>query len=86
MRAFLHDPVTKETYRSFFFKEWLHEISNYFYANFSSVGLVNTWKGKRLLAIDCSSIRLPDTPETRAQYTRAQNCSHNCYPVLSMIG
>lgn len=56
-----------------FFKEWLHKAVDYYYANFSRANLVAKWKGKRLWAIDCSVITLPDNPETRETYTVQKN-------------
>jgi hypothetical protein len=68
-----------------FFKEWLQEAADYFYANFSNAGLINTWKGKRLLAIDCSGIHLPDTPETRSKYTVQVNHETGSETVIGLV-
>ena len=34
---------------------------------------MTTWRGRRLRAVDCSTINLPDTPETRCFYSIQTN-------------
>jgi hypothetical protein len=56
-----------------FFHEWTSQAVKFFYANFSRESLVTTWRGRRLWAVDCSTINLPDTPETRCFYSIQTN-------------
>jgi hypothetical protein len=44
-----------------------------FYTLYASEGGVKRWQGRRVLGIDGTMINLPDTVETRAQYTRHGN-------------
>jgi hypothetical protein len=44
-----------------------------FYALYAPDGGVKRWQGRRVLGIDGTMINLPDTVETRAQYTRHGN-------------
>ena len=56
-----------------FFHEWTHRAVDFFYANFPRESLVTTWMGWRLIAVDCSTIILPDNPETRHFYSIQTN-------------
>jgi len=61
-----------------FFKAWTANIVDFFYREYPSETLVNTWHGMLVWAGDCSTIRLPDTPETKNLYTVAKN--QNAHP------
>lgn len=65
-----------------FFKEWMLEAVNYFYDHYPGESLVSTWHGRYLWAIDCSTLTLPDTPETRNQFTVTSNQFPNSKVVL----
>jgi hypothetical protein len=56
-----------------FFHEWTSRAVQFFYANFPRESLVTTWRGRRLWAVDCSTIILPDTLETRCFYSIQTN-------------
>jgi hypothetical protein len=56
-----------------FFHEWTRRAVQFFYDNFPRESLVMTWRGQRLWAVDCSTIILPDTPETRYFYSIQTN-------------
>jgi hypothetical protein len=56
-----------------FFHEWTSRAVQFFYANLPRESLVTTWRGRRLWAVDCSMIILPDTPETRCFYSIQTN-------------
>lgn len=65
-----------------FFKEWTSEAVNYFYDHYPGELLVSTWHGRYLWAIDCSTLTLPDTPETRKLFTVTSNQFPNSKTVL----
>ncbi len=56
-----------------FFHEWTRRAVQFFYENFPRESLVTTWRGRRLWTVDCSTIILPDTPETRCFYSIQTN-------------
>ncbi|MEX2719261.1 MAG: hypothetical protein Q6370_023425 [Candidatus Sigynarchaeota archaeon] len=56
-----------------FFHEWTRRAVDFFYAHFPRESLVSTWRGRRLMAVDCSHVTLPDNPETRYFYSIQTN-------------
>jgi hypothetical protein len=66
-----------------------------FYALYAAEGSVKRWQGRRVLGIDGTMINLPDTAETRAQYTwhgnqhgraiRVQALGSVCYDLLNDV-
>jgi hypothetical protein len=52
-----------------FFQAWTHIAVQFYYDNYPRESLVIDWRGKHLIAIDCTTINLPDTPETRSCYS-----------------
>jgi hypothetical protein len=56
-----------------FFRNWAEYAVHFFYANHSCDGFAATWHGRYLWAIDCTTMTLPDTPETRARFGIHEN-------------
>jgi hypothetical protein len=56
-----------------FFHEWTCKAVSFYNDNFSEYSLITRWRGWRVWAVDCSIIRLPDTPETRYFYSIQTN-------------
>jgi len=48
-------------------------ICQNFYRLYDADGLVKRWRGRRLIAADGTYLNLPDTPETRAEFTLQTN-------------
>lgn len=67
-----------------FFKRWTSEAVNYFYDHYPGESLATTWHGRYLWAIDCSTLTLPDTPETRKSFTVTSNQFPNSKTVLGL--
>src|SRR5271157_4710887 len=55
------------------FHDWANRAVQFFYEAFPRASLVTTWHGRKLWAIDCTRLYLPDTPETRASYSIQTN-------------
>jgi len=67
-----------------FFHEWTCRAVNLFYQEFPRESLVTTWRGKRLCAVDCTRIILPDNPDTRGAYSIQTNQVPDSETVLGM--
>lgn len=48
-------------------------ICHHFYQNYEAEGLVKRWRGHRLIGADGTYLNLPDTPETRQEFTLQAN-------------
>jgi hypothetical protein len=62
-----------------FFHDWNQVLVDQFYQQYGD--RVKTWKGKRLLAMDGSSLVLPDTEELRKQFGSASNDKGDTSPI-----
>nr|MDO8115724.1 IS4 family transposase [Candidatus Sigynarchaeota archaeon] len=56
-----------------FFESWADLAVHYYYANFPKEELVATWRGHYLWGIDCSTVIMPDTTETRKTFSVINN-------------
>jgi len=56
-----------------FYKAWVAKAVQFYYSRFPQEHLVTTWHGHYVWAIDCSTLTLPDTPETRAAFSIQTN-------------
>lgn len=57
-----------------------------YYSNFPKEGLVATWGGKYLWGVDCSTLIIPDTPETRSTFSAIKNAGSPTETVYGMVG
>ena len=57
------------------FKKLTHEVTTAFYEWFGDYGTIETYNGRRLVAIDASDVNIPDSPETRDAFTLIDNKS-----------
>ena len=56
-----------------FYKAWMAKAVQFYYSRFPRDHLVTTWHGHYVWAIDCSTLTLPGTPETRAAFSIQTN-------------
>jgi len=67
-----------------FFHDWANRAVQFFYEAFPRASLVTTWRGRKLWAIDCTRLYLPDNPETRASFSIQTNQIPDSETVLGL--